>query len=84
MNDYYSHQEQFQYKEPQYKKKMTAYERRKFNSKKIAEVQFTPETKPLYEKYLDKKSIEYTKHINKKKDTWTVLDQRKEDELWDE
>ena len=52
---------------------MTAYERRKENSKAIASVQF----KPQY-------PTEVAREKKKTKPVWTTIDQRKEEELWDE
>lgn len=79
-----------EHKKPQ----LTAYERRKINSHKIAQVQFEPqhpksEPKNLYKDYMDKRHEEFTAKDIKgkekpKKPVWTPLDQIKEDELWDE
>ena len=82
-------------------KHLSAYERRKINSQKIAKVQFgkddrhkyVPESKTLEERkhyeYIKRKHQEFEKASEQiwKRDgqnNWTVIDQRKEDELWDE
>ena len=85
-------------------KEMSAYERRKENSRIIAQLQFEPETpqgyKGKYEhfkkkkdeyEYVKRKHEQFQKEMDKTwqkkpedKPTWTVLDQAKEEALWDE
>lgn len=89
-----------EHKKPQ----LTAYERRKINSQKIAQVQFpkehpyTPESSHTWseKEWLKRKRLEIDKEreelkrslhelkSKKTKETWTPLDQVKEEELWDE
>ena len=85
-----------------YERKLTAYERRKSNSEKIAQFKFEPEyprhpeskgnwnRKNEYD-YIKRKHEQFQKEMDtampKKKPTkpvWTSVDQRLEDELWDE
>lgn len=77
-----------------YKRKLSAYERRKINSQKIAQVQFEPKYHQSPEQM--NKAYEYAKrkHEQFEKDTeriwkepktvWTPKDQVNEEELWDE
>lgn len=79
-----------------YKRKLSAYERRKINSQKIAQVQFSPEDYSYEKKHKmhEYKQYEYEryekhpkeKNVPKAKSTenWTVIDQVKEEQLWDE
>lgn len=88
-----------EHKKPQ----LTAYERRKINSQKIAQVQFeykNPEGYPKSSSWNDKEEIkkerewikrkrqemlDEEKHIKKNvKPVWTPIDQKNEEELWDE
>ena len=79
---------------------MTAYERRQYNSKKIAQLQYPAEGyehskgKDWYSKdyeRLKEKHKKFEREMEQmpwkepnKKPTWTPLDQKQEDELWDE
>ena len=87
---------------------MSAYERRKENSRIIAQLKFEPEY-PKYDgrheqykkakneyEYVKRKHEQFQKEMNKAKTwskvtkkpedkpTWTVIDQAKEEALWDE
>ena len=79
---------------------MTAYERRQYNSKKIAQLQYPAEGyehsngkdwKNKEYEYIKKKHEQFNREMEKmpwkekgKKQAWTPLDQKQEDELWDE
>ena len=73
---------------------MTAYERRKENSKAIASVQFKPQYPTTYSEIdnakklseLEKKKMrERMSELKRQnKAEWTSIDQRIEDGLWDE
>lgn len=74
-----------------YKRKLSAYERRKINSQKIAQVQFSPENYSYEKKHKMHEYKHYEKHPKEKNvpkakstENWTVIDQVKEEELWDE
>lgn len=74
-----------------YKRKLSAYERRKINSQKIAQVQFSPEDYSYEKNHKMHEYKQYDKHpketnVPKAKSTenWTVIDQVKEEQLWDE
>lgn len=69
-------------------RKLSAYERRKINSQKIAQVQFEPKghSPEQYmthspKQFKNKTEKEWKEH---KKDVWTPTDQKQEEELWDE
>lgn len=68
---------------------LTAYERRKRNSQKIASVQFEPKSHPApkskVKEYYWKEKPQEPESIKKTvKPVWTPLDQAKEEALWDE
>lgn len=75
-----------------YERKLSAYERRKINSQKIAQVQFEPSHKSPEQayNYINKKHEQFSRETEKvwdkpkEKPVWSVTDQRKEEELWDE
>ena len=75
-----------------YDRKLSAYERRKINSQKIAQVQFEPKkySPEDYEhyQYVKKRHEQFSQETEKafkdRKPVWSVTDQRKEEELWDE
>lgn len=72
-------------------RKLSAYERRKINSQKIAQFEFEPKH-PLPEgaekhySYIKKKYDQFTKESDKvwKEPKWSPNDQTNEEELWDE
>ena len=78
-------------------KHLSAYERRKINSQKIAQVQFEPKwhkspepSKEDYYKYAQKKHQQFEREMNSvtpkksEKPIWTSVDQKIEEQLWDE
>lgn len=73
-----------------YKRKLSAYERRKINSQKIAQVQFEPKgsTPPQYLSHspnqFEPKELRAWKEKTSKENIWSSKDQVNEEELWDE
>ena len=78
-----------------YERKLSAYERRKINSQKIAQFEYepkhpSPEGRDEHYQYIKKKYDQFSKESEKvwdkpkEKPVWSVTDQRKEEELWDE